>query len=256
MGPYPIFCAPRWEGLAADLDDLRDTLVSVVLVADPFGPDCGRLERTFDRVVPFKSHYVADLSRPLAEIVRRSHRDTVRRALRNTSVVVCNEPAELLDTWMAMYTPLVARHGVTGIRAFSRQAFAEQLAVPGLTAFVARAGEEIVGMDLWFQQGDVVQGYLAACSETGYRLRAMYAMKWVMLEHFRGRAAWVDFGGAAGLRDAQDGLTRFKSGWATGTRLAYLCARILQPRAYADLARASRLEGSTYLPAYRAGEFA
>jgi len=37
MGPYPLFCCSDWSELAADLDELCDSVVSVVLVTDPFG---------------------------------------------------------------------------------------------------------------------------------------------------------------------------------------------------------------------------
>ena len=38
----------------------------------------------------------------------------------------------------------------------------------------------------------------------------------------------VDLGAAAGRQDVADGLSRFKRGWATGQRTAYLCGRILR----------------------------
>ena len=38
VGPYPLFCCPRWSELGKDLASLGDRLVSVVLATDPFGP--------------------------------------------------------------------------------------------------------------------------------------------------------------------------------------------------------------------------
>lgn len=256
MGPYPIFCCQDWEAVRADLQSLVGSLISVTLVADPFGPSGELLESTFSRVTPFKSHYVADLRRPLNEIVKPSHRETVRRAQRRVEVEVASSPANLLDSWMELYDVLVARHQITGVRAFSRRAFAEQLEIPGMTAFVARAAGEIVGMDLWFAQDDVVQGHLAACNETGYELRAMYAMKWAVLEHFKDRATWINFGGGAGTVAGSDGLSQFKAGWSTETRMAFLCGEVLNPELYEELARERGTLESTYFPAYRTGEFA
>jgi hypothetical protein len=62
----------------------------------------------------------------------------------------------------------------------------------------------------------------------------------------------VDLGGAAGGHDADTGLARFKRGWATGTRTAWLGGRVL------DAAGVARLGGArgTYFPAYRAGKAA
>ncbi len=60
--------------------------------------------------------------------------------------------------------------------------------------------------------------------------------------------------GAGAAAGGGDGLTRFKSGWATGTRSAYLCGRVLDRERYARLA-ASAQPGEPWFPAYRAGEF-
>ncbi len=122
--------------------------------------------------------------------------------------------------------------------------------------FGATAGDEIVGLDLWFVQGDVAYGHLAAFSELGYELRASYATKWVMLHYFRGRVSWVNLTGSAGIAAGEmDGLATFKSGWSTTTRTVYLCERVLQPETYETLARERRACAAGYFPAYRSGEF-
>jgi hypothetical protein len=56
--------------------------------------------------------------------------------------------------------------------------------------------------------------------------------------------------------DGTDGLSRFKRGWATGTRPTYFCGRIFDHRRYADALTARGLEDDDYFPAYRKGEFA
>ena len=255
MGPYPLFSCRDWGALGRDLEDLRGELVSVTLVADPFGAhDPPLLEAAFDRVVRYKDHYVADLRLPRDEIVKRSHRNTVRRAARTVSVRVLPEPARALDRWCDLYRVLCERHRIRGVRAFSRASFAAQFAVPGLVVFEASADGEPVGMDLWYRQGEVAHGHLVAMSERGYALRASYATKWAVLETFTGEVRWLNFGGAAGGGEDANGLTAFKSGWSTGTRPAYLCGRILRPEAYRELARASGAGGAEYFPAYREGE--
>lgn len=64
IGPYPLFACANWSGLADDLSELRDELVSVSLVADPFGAwTVEELRASFpDLMVPFKEHHVVDLS--------------------------------------------------------------------------------------------------------------------------------------------------------------------------------------------------
>jgi hypothetical protein len=50
-------------------------------------------------------------------------------------------------------------------------------------------------------------------------------------------------------------LSRFKRGWATGTRTAYFCGRIFDRANYREITRASGCMATDYFPAYRQGEF-
>lgn len=255
MGCYPLFCCGQWDRLGADIDALGTDLVSVVLATDPFCPvGLDELARTFDSVISFKEHFVADLDAPIEQIVKRSHRATVRRAQKTVAVSVCLEPWRHLDRWVELFENLKARHAIGGLRAFSRAAFELQLRVPGMVMFEAWSGDELVGLDLWYEQGDVAYGHLVAFNEAGYAARASYATKWAVLEHFRGRVRWVDLGGGAGGADADDGLTQFKRGWSNATRTVFLCGRILQSDAYERLAVARGATDTTYFPAYRSGE--
>ena len=259
MGPYPLFFCGDWRRVAGDLADLAGDLVSVVVVTGPF---CGAAPALaggcFDRVVHFKDHYVADLARPPERFVRASHRSHARRALRDVRVEIVDAPWERLGTWRRLFDNLVRRHSISGIRAFSEAAFAEQLRVPGLVMFEAAVGTEVVGLDLWYVQGDVAYGHLAAFSDLGYEVGASYATKWTMLNEFYGKLRWVDLAGTAGLvGGVVDGLARFKAGWATGTRPAYLASRVLQPVVYRELAHRRGATGAPpYFPEYRRGEFA
>jgi hypothetical protein len=122
--------------------------------------------------------------------------------------------------------------------------------------FRATVGDELVGIHLWYQQGDVAYGHLGATNERGYEVMASYALYWQALVHFRDRAGWLNLGAAPGAEaDADSGLHRFKRGWATGSRTAHFCGSIRDPEAYARLA-APASEGSRFFPAYRAHEFA
>lgn len=256
IGPYPLFSCQDWSGLAEDLDEIGTDLVSLMIVPAPFdGYDRALLDRCFSRVIPFKSHYVADLTRPIEQIVKKSHRDTVARASKKVQVAICTDPLSRLTDWMRFFGTLARRHQIQGIRAFSPRAFAAQLAVPGLVMFEARAEEGPVGLDLWYRQGDVAYGHLVAFSEPGYALRASYATKWHVLNHFAGLVRWVDLGGGAGTHsDGTDGLSVFKQGWSNGSVPVSICCRVFDAATYETLTRARGAEGTAYFPAYRAGE--
>jgi hypothetical protein len=258
MGCYPLFDCERWSRLPLDLSALADSLVSVALVANPFGDATEADLRTwFDVVIPYKQHHVTDLERPVADLLGRHHRRSVQKAFRRVEVSTCPTPCALLDEWCALYGQLSARHGITGLRAFSRVAFERQFDVPGMVAFRASVGGEIVGLHCWYVRGHIAYGHLGATSARGYEYMASYALYWYAIEYFGECVRWLDLGGVAGLSDGEsaEGLRRFKSGWATGTRPTFLCGRVLQPSAYARLTTERAVGKTTYFPAYRCGEF-
>ena len=257
MGCYPLFCCRTWNGLPEDVEALRNDIVSLVLVADPLGDHSPELlASAFDEVTPYKEHYVIETGRPAADFVNKSHRVHAMRALRDVTVDVCPEPRALLDEWQRLHGVLAARHAITGVRRFSRSAFETQLAIPGMVMFRATARGQVVGLDLWYVQGDCAQGHLAAFDELGYELSASYATKWRMIEYFSDKVRWINLGGTT-AHEQNGGLDHFKRGWSTGTRTAWLCGRVLQPASYDALVRAhqGRAAVSGYFPAYRHGEF-
>ena len=257
IGPYPLFACTDWSGLAADLDDLRDELVSVSLVADPFGNwILEELEACFpDLLVPFKEHHIVDLSDSAEGGTSSHHRRNARKALRDVDVEIVARTADMLEDWIALYENLVRRHEITGMAAFSPAAFAALFEVGGMVAIRAVADGETVGATLWLVQNDVAYYHLGAYSQRGYELKASFALFATALEHFAQEGlAWLSLGAGAGLGDGEgDGLDRFKEGWSTGTRTAHLCGRILSPDRYEELSRG--VADTSYFPAYRAGEF-
>jgi hypothetical protein len=255
MGCYPLFCCAKWSGLQQDVEALRNDLVSVVLVTDPLGdyrPEL--LESCFDRVEAFKDHFVIETGHPLRQFVNRHHRRHAMRALRNVEVELCPDPLQFVDDLERLFAVLATRHSIKGLRRFSRAAFEKQVTVPGMVMFRAVADQRTVGLDLWYVQGHCAQNHLAAFDSVGYELLASYATKWRVIEYLNDRVKWINLG-AGVARDSQDGLSRFKRGWATGTMRAWLCGRVLQPEKYASLARARGVTGQSYFPAYRTGEF-
>ncbi len=259
MGSYPLFACADWSQLAADLEEVGEELVSLSLVADPFGPpDAALLRCCFpDRMAAFKEHFVLDLDRFAETSLSAHHRRYARKALRELRVECSQEPAQWLDDWTRLYAVLIARHSIRGIPAFSRCAFARQLQVPGIVAFRAVWNETNVGMLLWYQQQEVGYYHLGAYSEEGYLRHASFALFRFAIDYFRESGLrWLDLGAGAGVQNAgDDGLSRFKQGWATGTRTAYLCGRIFSPRRYAEIVRAMGVPATDYFPAYRLGEF-
>ena len=258
MGCYPLFACRDWAELQPDLDDLASSLVSISMVTDPFGiEDPSRLRDCFpDLVVPFKQHFIVDLTRVLGAAVSPHHRYYAARALREVTVHVCEEPPAWGAIWNDLYRTVVQRHDIRGLPRFSHSAFARQLEVPGLVMFRAVYRHEVVGMALWYAQGEVAYYHLAASSDLGYSLGASYGLLWRSLEFFQASAlSAIDLGAVAGRRDAGNGLSRFKRGWATGQRTAYLCGRIFDRTRYEAITAAAGKTGSGYFPAYREGEF-
>lgn len=259
MGVYPLFSCANWDALGDDLEALAGQLVSAVLVADPFGDySVDRLRRWFPDVMrPFKEHFVVDLSSSPTTFVADNHRRNARKSLQAVAVTRCEPAGQWADQWTALYRSLIQRHQISGPAAFSDQSLTAQLRVPGMIAWRAEAGGETVGMVLWYVQGDVGYYHLAAYSDEGYRLRASFAIFWRALEYFAASGLrWLNLGAGAGLQAAEDGLTRFKRGWSTGTRTAMLCGRVFDRAEYDALIRARQIGATSYFPAYRLSEFA
>lgn len=258
-GCYPLFSCLNWSKLRDDLEQLSGEPVSVALVTDPFGDyDEDYLKQCFrDVVVPFKQHYVADLSQDPETFVHAHHRRNTRKAQEAMHVEKCEDPPAFLDEWVTLYANLEERHDIAGITAFSRETFAKQLTVPGMVVFRSMVGGETVGALLWYVQGDVAYYHLGAYSQQGYDLRASFALFSKAIEYFsEAGLRWLSLGGGAGVSGSgTDGLSRFKQGWSTGSRTAYFCGRILNRAMYDRLVEKRKIPATQYFPAYRLGEF-
>ena len=260
MGCYPLFACQDWSQLHVDVEELQDELVSLALVTDPFGeyePDY--LHHCFpDRVVPFKEHMVTDLSRAPESFVSGHHRRNARKALDRLSIELCEDATLFADEWTHLYAGLVKRHNIHGLTAFSATSFRTQLAVPGMSMFRATDGDETVGMTLWYAGRKRAYYHLGAYSEAGYQLHASFGLFWRAIEHFSSQGLqWLNLGADAGLsgNSQESGLSRFKRGWATGTRTAFFCGKVFDQQSYTEAIRLSQAPASEYFPAYRMGEF-
>jgi len=255
-GAYPLFSCRDWSALAHDLDHVGGDLVSLVVVADPFG-DCTlpQLRAAFpDRCVAFKEHFVVDLTRPPIAAASRHHRRDAARALRRTTVSRVEDGADFGDAWCALYGGLVAQRGIRGPAAFPSESLRLQLRLSGAVTFRASdAKDRLLGAAVWLVNGPVAYYHLAASTPEGHAAGASYALMATSLEHFA--SSGLEFAllgagaGATPVRD--DGLIRFKEGWASGTRTAYLCGRVFDRSRYDALAGERH---TPYFPAYRAGD--
>jgi len=259
MGCYPLFACRDWSGLGADIESLEGRAVSVSLIADPFG-DYGPadLRSVFPDVCrPFKEHFVIDLKAEPGPDLPVNHQRNLLRAEQAVTVEHCAEPERWSSEWQALYQGLTERHHIRGLAALGSASLARQLRVPGLTMFRAVHQDTTVGIMLWFTHNSVAYYHLAAYSDAGYTLRASFAVMQHAIEYFRGRVRWINLGAGPSSRNStDDGLTRFKRGWASGTRTAWLCGRVLDRQRYAALTSAAAPGSPDYFPAYRNGEFA
>jgi len=259
MWPYPIFSCLDWSRLHEDLDELAGRLVSVSAVTDPFGNyTYNDLQHIFPDVsFPFKEHFIVDLQKDPQTYVDAHHRRNVKQATRHVTVQVNEDPSNWLDEWNILYNVLIERHQINGMTRFSNNSFKMQLSVPGIIAFKALYEDQIVGMLLWYKQDDIAYYHLGAYNDLGYQQKASFALFWTLIEYFADhKTRWLGLGAGAGSQnDGQDGLTRFKRGWATGTRTAYFCGRILDHKKYNEIVETKGIQPTKFFPAYRAGEF-
>jgi hypothetical protein len=259
IGCYPLFACGDWLQISHDLEDMRTDLVSVALVADPFGNyDEALLRRNFeDVVIPFKQHFIIDLSKPLSKFASKHHIRYAKKALSQLHIEKCENPAQLIDCWVSLYNNLINRHQINGISAFSKTSFLKQLSVPGINVFRAIYEDKTVGMILWYTRNDVGYYHLAAYNSDGYDHRASFALFWFVIEYFADMGLkWLNLGGGAGIaNDGTDGLSMFKRGWSTGTRTTYFCGRILNREKYTEITKFRGTVDTDFFPAYRKGEF-
>ncbi|MEA4907341.1 MAG: hypothetical protein VB089_06970 [Anaerolineaceae bacterium] len=258
MGCYPLFACQDWAKLPLDLIDKDHNWISLSLVTDPFGEfELPTLHTCFpDTCIPFKNHYIIDLETPLESIGGPRRRKHARKALRKVEIQISDNPAGHIDDWQKVYDFLVNKHDIKGIRAFSRSSFLQQFRIPGAVMLRAIYGNETVAAQVYLVQGDVVHAHLGACTDKGYELLSTYAIDWFSFEYFKGKAKWLNLGGGIGIySNGDDGLSQYKSGWATHTRMTYFCGRVINPDRYNELVQLRNTADTKYFPAYRYGEF-
>ncbi len=259
MAPYPFLVCRDWRGLKDDIAKLNGSLVSVTAVTDPLADvDEGLLRESFNHLVRrYKAHFIIDITKPMETFIDPHHRGCARRALRKIVVELCENPLDYIAEWLDLYGHLVRRHDIRGPAQMTEQTFRLQFQVQGLSMFRARRDGATVGMILCMVQGDRAYFHLGAYNEAGYRSKASYALVWSIIHYFaEAGIKTLNIGAGAGaFGEGRDGLTAFKRGWASGTRMTYLCGGIIDPLNYSRLSTIASHAGPSYFPAYRRGEF-
>lgn len=248
---YPLLCLSNWDELPTDIESLANGPVSLVAVIDPLARVPEKLlEAAFPDVRRvFKQHMLADLGEPREAFVAKRHQRNTRHALDAMNVEPTSNPKQWASEWQRLYANLIVRHHITGLQAFSERSLELQLDVPGAVAFRATDGVATLGMLVFYVSGNRAYYHLGAHSEDGYKLGSSFALFWEAFAWLAGNGVeTVDLGAGAGLvANEDDGLARFKEGWANRRAAALLCGRILDRQAYDQLAK----PGSEFFPSYR-----
>ncbi len=255
-GCYPLFTCVHPQKLVDDFAALNEEIVSLAFVTDPFSPykleDWQKIMP--DVCFPYKTHFMVELQNGYEQALSRHHLRNVRKASQILNIKHTNSPDFLLNRWLQLYSNLIERHNIRGIARFSKDGFKKQLTTPGIRATWAEYEDIVIGIVLWYKMKNNVFYHLAAYDETGYRMKASYAIFNYALQIFREEGVeFVNLGAGAGLTNSgNDGLTRFKKGWANTTRPVYFCGRIFNTTLYNTLTRAGSQKASqSFFPAYR-----
>lgn len=254
MGLYPLFCCRNWDSLTYDIQSLANDLVSICLVPDPFGNYTrASLCETFDFVRSYKDRYITELSRDPIKFVSTHHRKYAEKGLRELEIEVAERPEAYLDEWVSLYAHTCKKHKISGMAALSRDAFMLQLKTPGLVMFIAKRKGKVVAIHIWITQNGVGYGHLAGHHDDAYMFNASYALYWYALNWFQNKVEYLDLGGVAGAAPNEtDGLSFFKKGWSTETRITLFCGKILNSDVYAELSKQREQGAADFFPAYRA----
>lgn len=255
-GPYPIMVSSDWDGLLASVKTVRSRWVTLTLVSDPLGSySRSDLEVCFpDYCVPFKTHFVVSLEEWDSGHVHKSHRRNISKAKSAVTVTRLGQPWNREGDWIELYHTLKLRHSIAGHADFPVASLRSILRHPDIVVFRAHNHGDTLGMMLWMTQSDRAYYHLAAYSEEGYRCGASFLLVDHSIRHFQSNTHFrsLNLGGGAGFSVSDDdGLTRFKRGFSTHTRVAFICGRVLDGEIYHRLCQQTGTARKPFFPAYR-----
>ena len=247
---YPLFCCQNWENLIKDINLLPKDLVSIRLTSDPFADiNLDKFNSFFDVFYHYKDHYLVDFN--LESNFSKHHRKEIKRAEnKGINVEKCKNPLDYLNEWDKLYNQLIDKHSIKKNSAFSKTLFEKQFKIPRLIAFKAELNGEIIGINLFYHSKDKAYFHLAAYSKSGYKYGASYALMASSLNYLKGlNISQVTLGANAGLKNNNDGLAQFKSGWANSLKKVYFMGKILDTKKYQHLSE--NHQNTKFFPAYR-----
>ena len=151
--------------------------------------------------MPFKEHFVIDLSLQRGAYVSNHHKRYAKKALNQVEFQICEQPEEKLEEWVDLYSHLIRRHRIKGIPRFSPEILGKQMNIPGCIAFQARKDNQAVGMQLWYRMNDRVYYHLGASNDEGYRCNSAFAIFWEAIGYFKKQGIrWLSLGSGAGVK--------------------------------------------------------
>ena len=257
VGPYPWAGFDDWSTLGADLDAFVDAgLASATFVIAPTSNySTGDLETSFpDYLVDFKPHHLVDLTTDFSAAYSRSHRRKIRGIGSDVECAHLSDPVAEADAWVGLYRQLVERHRIVGPANFPESALRRHLESDGMETFIARVGGRPVGMVLFIRSGATAAYHLGAYGPAGYRHNVAWGLFPLAFEYLRNAGIdLVNLGGAAGVTtDGMDGLSQFKRGWSSRSKMARIGGRILDRALFDELT--GELSPGGFWPPYRSAE--
>lgn len=261
---YPFHSSTATDLVAYKKDkkiykELKDKgIISMVLVSNPLKDIVSShlgfndLENVsgFDTICPFKTHFIIDLNKSL--ILPQNHRRNIRKASEEIEVknviLTPSNIEEYSDKFADVYSVLAERHNITGLPNFSRWQLANQLRVKGTILLEALKEGKTCGFLLFYLEENNAYYHLGCYTEEGYKVCASYALMDSAIKFFKQIGInTILLGGSSGS-GSEDGLYRFKQGWANSSKQNYLLFKIINPEIYKEL---SKEKSGNYLPLYR-----
>ncbi len=250
-GTYPIMPFTKDTNIPAGIDELKQHgFVSLVMVLDDFHrPELDALHPYATTLSPFKTHYL--YRRSLGELTYDTHhKRALKKAVKSVQVDIANL-ADHVEAWTDLYHQLTTKLQLKGLHAFPlahHQILASLENVIFLGAWIEDA---LVAGHIFVRHNNILMSHLVASNAAGYEHRASFALNDFAIRHFTDIDI-INFGGGAGNSvGTDDGLARFKRGFANDTANTYLCGIILDTERYETLSKAHTAHNSSYFPRYR-----
>lgn len=257
-GVYPFSICRNWSGLAADIEELKNSgAISLTFVADPFAES--EIRRNSDQCQwsifkRYKTHFTVETTADWEKSLSHDTRRRCRRALEKHKVEMLALSEETAESFWYLHQSLVRKYNISGLGKITLPMLKEQIKCPGTYVFAASFQGSLYGASIILVSGEIAYLYLVAAHEKSYKNNTSYSLyfsciSWLQKQGIR----WVNLGGNAGNENNDmDGLARFKKQWSNSTFYSTLCGKILNTTAYEELTVSSHTtQEKDFFPAYR-----